>query len=174
MKKGHFVAVAYPPEFVRDEVDGKKVVKDEVLASGLSGYKGRLIPIHGIRVLTLEDGSVVHGCRSCRTEGTRGQIMAHLTAFHSVNPASRRGSNGEVRQLPFPKGAQLSMTVYELIEMAESVGEWEEVLTNMEAENERLRELVAERTAQLKTEQREHQKLQNTLARLVGGKAGGK
>jgi hypothetical protein len=172
MVKGTFVAVEYPPVFERDAVDGKNVVKDVVLESGLSKHLGKFIPIHGIRVLTLDDGTTIHGCRDCVTVGSRGEVMAHRSAFHGVSPPSRRTQvDDEVPMLPYPKGAQLSMTLYELMDLAEHIGDWEEVLAGMEEHNQRLQDKVIEVTQQLKAEEREHNKLKKRLRGLIGSDA---
>lgn len=165
------MAREYPPLFERDKVDGKKVIRDEVLASGLSGHVGRLVPIHGIRVLTLEDESVVHGCRDCEFTGTRGEVKGHRAAEHGIalGGTPKRSTNpGVAGQLPYPSAEVLSMTFYELIELAEHVGEWEEVLGNLSSENEELRGKVAEAVRAQRAAERELETKTRRIKRLLG------
>ena len=161
----------YPPLFERDEVDGKKVITDEVLASGLSGHVGRLVPIHGIRVLTLEDDTVVHGCRDCVFTGTRGEVKAHRAAEHGIalGGTPKRSTDPSVAgQLPYPSAEVLSMTFYELLELAEHVGEWETVLGNLTTENEELRAKAAEATRAQRAAERELDTTKRRIRRLLG------
>ncbi len=163
------MAVVYPPSIKRDTVNGKKVVKDEVCPSNLSKYHGRLIPLHGLRVLTLEDGEQVFGCDDCLDVGTRGEVVAHRNKAHGLTDPHRRspvaGTDPETAtRMPYPQGVHMSMTILGLLELAEHVGDWEGVLTNLEQENARLREQVAEKTRQLRDEQRDHEKLKKKVA----------
>lgn len=140
------MAVSYPPLFEREEVGGVKVVKDEVLASGLSGYHGRLIPMHGTRVLTLEDGTVTYGCRECEFTGSRGDVKAHRGEEHgvAVGGGGRRDNAVPDGRVPNPSSEALSMTVYEVLQLAELSGDWEEVLSKLEARVAELTEDVNE------------------------------
>jgi len=162
----------YPPNFVRDQVDGVKVVKDEVLSSGLSAHMGRLVPLKGYRVLTLENGEQVYGCNDCPDfTGTRGEVKAHRGAEHEValGGSSRRrkdpAADGEVVTLP--PGSD-TMTLRELLELAGHVAHWETVLANLASENEDLRATLAAEKAARRTAERDLDKLQQKLRRLVG------
>lgn len=162
----------YPPNFVRVEVDGVKVVKDEVLSSGLTAHMGRLVPLKGYRVLTLENGEQVYGCNDCPDfTGTRGEVKAHRGAEHEValGGSSRRrkdpGADGEAVTLP--PGAD-TMTLKELLELAGHVSQWEVILANLASENEDLRAAVAAERAGRRTAERELDKFQQKLRRLVG------
>lgn len=170
----------YPPRIKREFVDGKKVVKDEVLRSNLPARPGELPPpMHTTRVLTLEDDSVVYGCGDCEVTGaTRGDIRKHRNVKHGVTSVARRSptrSDTESPTLPAPSGEMLGMTLYELLELSASVAEWEKVFSNQEAENDRLRQALtqkdqdlAERTRELRAEQRDHDRLKARIARLIG------
>jgi hypothetical protein len=167
MAKGPEVSREYPPLFER-----KKVITDEVLESGLSGHVGRLIPIHGIRVLTLEDDSVVHGCRDCEFTGTRGEVKGHRAAEHGIalgGGVPKRSTDPAVAgQLPYPSAEVLSMTFYELMELAQHVGEWEIVLGNQTTEIEELRGKLAEEIRLKRRAERELDTLKRRVKRLLG------
>lgn len=171
----------YPPRVVRDFVDGKKVIKDEVLRSNLPpGPDGMAPPMHTTRVLTLEDDTVIYGCGDCPTTGaTRGEIRKHRNQEHGITSGTRRSpvkvAENESPPLPYPGPEMLGMTLYEILELSDAIGKWETVFGNQEAENDRLRQLVtqkdqelAERTRELRAEQREHEKLKTRIARLLG------
>lgn len=169
----------YPPRIVREFVGGKKVVKDEVLRSNLpAGPDGLPPPMHTTRVLTLEDDTIVYGCGDCETVGeTRGDIRKHRNQEHGLSNGNRRSPARETESppLPYPSGETLGMTLYEILELAASIADWEKVFGNQEAENDRLRRMLtekdqelAERTRELKTEQREHTKLKTRIAKLLG------
>jgi len=161
----------YPPNFVRTDVHGVKVVKDEVLSSGLSVHMGKLVPLKGYRVLTLADGRVVYGCNDCvEFTGTRGEVKAHRGTEHDValGGSSRRRKDavdGDVVTLP--PGAD-SMTVRELFELAGHVAHWETVLANLASENEDLRAAVAAEKSARRAAERELDRFQQKLRRLVG------
>lgn len=175
------MATTYPPRVVRTEVDGKRVIKDEVLRSNLPpGPDGMPPPMHTTRVLTLEDGSVVYGCGDCETTGaTRGDIRKHRNQNHGMTSSTRRSpvnaAASESPPLPYPGAETLGMTLYELLELADSVSKWEQVFGNQDNEIERLRKLLtekdqelAEKTRELRAEQREHEKTKTRIARVLG------
>jgi hypothetical protein len=155
MTKRSEVAVEYPPAFVREKVGDKLVVKDEVYRSPLSDAMGKFIPIHGIRVLTLDDGEVVHGCRDCETTGKVGQIRVHQKAEHGVaepgaEPAKRKGDvpDGTAGQLPYPSAGTLSMTVWEVLDHMQYMSTVEQAMEQLDAESQALHlKLGAERKA---------------------------
>jgi len=65
-------------------INGQTVVSDEVEQSGLS-TEARPVPIHGRRVLTLQDGTKVFACADCpEVVGTRGEVMKHRWDKHSM------------------------------------------------------------------------------------------
>jgi hypothetical protein len=181
MKKGIRVAKVYPPAFIREEVDGKKVIKDEVLPSNLPARAdGARPPMHTVRVLTLEDGSVVYGCRDCEATGeTSGEIRAHRNREHGVAASTRRSpvnpdANGSP-PLPAPTADMLGMTLYEMFELGANISHWNKIFGNQEAEAERLRKLLTEKDGelaelrrQLKTEERDHERTKARIARVLG------
>lgn len=148
------MAVTHLPAFIREEVDGVKVVKDEVYASGLSFTGGRgLIPLNGYRTLTLADDTVVIGCRDCPETGTYGQMRIHRRDVHGVSIGRSKKTAGapaasfeEAEQAGMvAKGfdlppESLSMTLFELLEYAKAVDEWELVFANQEARAKALAE----------------------------------
>lgn len=175
--------VSYPPLFERStvttEVDGRqvtrKVVKDEVYASGLSKHVGHLIPVHGVRVLTLDDGDVVYGCRDCEKAGTLGEVRMHRTAEHGASAGARpRKSAAEAAAagatsgpVTIPQGA-LSMTVHELLDLAGHIDMWESVLAGME---ERLAAVTAdcnEAQRAQRASERELAAMKRKMARAMG------
>lgn len=171
--KGDQVAREYLPVYVREEVGGVKVVKDEVLESGLSAKVGRPIPMHGTRVLTLEDGTVTYGCRECPVTGTRGEVRKHRYAEHGATLTDAAGKPGPIQDSPITgrlqmTGETLSMTVYELLELAVHVGEWETAFGNQEQQVEDLRDKLVTETVARKTAERELAALKRRLQKLVG------
>jgi hypothetical protein len=157
MTKGPIVAVEYPPLFERETVDGVKVVKDTVFESPLSKLHGRLVPIHGIRTLTLEDESTVFGCRDCEfTEDGPGKIRAHRRALHGFSeegttpkPPRREGGAGQIR-MPGPDA--LGLTVYELIDQASMVETYALAQEALDNENQRLHEKIQDLKQEHRTE----------------------
>lgn len=177
------MAVRYPPLFERKEVtvevDGvsvtRKVVSDEVYASGLSKSAGRLIPVHGVRVLTLDDGSVVYGCRDCETVGTLGEVRTHRKAEHgaviggkSRKSAAEAAAGGAVaEQVTIPQDA-MSMTLHELLDLGAHVDMWEQLLTGME---ERLTTVTGERDEALRAQraaERALEAMRKKMAKAMG------
>lgn len=147
------MATEYPPAFVRDEIDGVKVVKDEVLGSGLSFKKGRgFVPIHSTRVLTLENDEVVYGCRDCVFAGTRGQVRQHRRAEHGIDRPKpnqtfeQADAAGDVigRRLPYPSPDALSMTLWELLDRGEKLGDYEDAIAAQDLVIADLREQLME------------------------------
>jgi hypothetical protein len=173
---------SYPPKIPRTEIDGLKVVKDEVLRSNLPPGPDGLPPaMKTTRVLTMEDGSVLYGCGDCKVTGaTRGDIRKHRNQEHGVTAGSRRSparsaSDTDSSPLPYPAVEMLGMTLYELLELSAAVSRWEQVFGHQEAENNRLRQLLtekdielAERTRELRMEQRDHERLKARIAKLLG------
>jgi hypothetical protein len=181
MRKGNRVATVYPPAFVRKEVDGKKVIKDEVMPSNLPPRAdGSRPPMHTIRVLTLEDGSVLYGCRDCETTGdTPGVIRAHRNKRHGVASSTRKSPVNDAPDssppLPIPSADMLGMTMYEMLELGANIARWEKIFGNQEQEVERLRALLTEKDTELaearrllKTEEREHDRTKARIARVLG------
>jgi hypothetical protein len=156
-----FVAAAedFPPLFVREKVDGLKVVSDAVMESPLTAAIGRFIPMRGFRVLTLEDDSTRTACRDCAfiadpelPQTPVGQTRAHRRAEHGVNIGGRAGkprtSAEEAEQaglvphtVTLPAHAA-TMTMHEVFELAEEIDTWAVVLANHQ---EKITELTQER-----------------------------
>lgn len=159
----------YPPLFEREHVHGVKVVRDEVLPSGLSSHVGKVVPLHGTRVLTLADGTTVHGCRDCEFTGTRGEVKVHRGEEHGVAGGGPRARAAEpAGRLPYPSPEVLSMTLYELIELAEHIDSWEDVLTNYQKRDEEKSALLLEARQGRSGAEKELSALRRKLARLVG------
>lgn len=195
MTKGNDVVVQYPPAFEREKVGELAVARDEVYESPLSQVTGRFVPIHGIRVLTLEDGTVTYGCRDCEETGDGpGKIRAHRRAEHhfaeegaTPKPPKRAGGVG---QLTLPGTNAMSRTLYELIDMASEIETYEEAMERLDEENQRLRaqlqdekithrqELSAMRSEHRQsltearsagvTAEKELAKLRNKIKRMIG------
>lgn len=178
------MAKTYPPRIKRTHVDGVEVVKDEVLRSNLPPLDDGLPPpMHTTRVLTLADGTVVYGCGDCETNGgTRGEIRKHRNEKHGMTTSTRRSpvnvADNAAPPLPYPGAEMLGMTLYELLELAGGIAHWEGMFSNQEAENDRLRQALlekdqelAEKTRELRAEQREHEKLKTRIAKLLGMEA---
>lgn len=161
----------YPPNFVRTEVDGIPVVKDEVLSSGLTAHMGKLVPLKGYRVLTLATGEVVYGCNDCPDfTGTRGEVKAHRGAEHEValgGSSRRRKDTPDPDAVTLPPGAD-TMTVKELFELAGSIAHWENVLANLASENEDLRAALAAEKAARRSAERELDRHIQRLKKLIG------
>lgn len=174
------MANAYPPTVVRTEVDGKKVVKDEVLRSNLpAGPDGLPPPMKTTRVLTLEDGTVVYGCADCPTIGaTRGEVRKHRNAEHGMSNPTRRSPTSapeSTPQLPYPGPEMLGMTLLELLELSAAVAHWEHLFATQDGEIERLRKLLtdkdqelSERTRELRAERITHERLKVRISKLIG------
>ncbi len=116
-------------------INGLAVVSDEPVSSGLPVRPGRpAIPIHGIRVLTLEDDSVVYGCRDCDVVDTRGEIQKHRYRKHGAGkpgrkPASQAGDPPVSHDLA-------AMTLGDIIELARDAGCWGDMFAAAEARAE--------------------------------------
>lgn len=117
-----------PPRLVR-LVHGKRVVSDEPMASNLKPKPGHPpVPIHSIRLFTLEDGSTVNGCRDCEETGTVGEIRAHRIRAHGTAKPGRKPATVEL-----PVHIEMtSMTIAELFELVRDAGEWGERLAALE------------------------------------------
>lgn len=157
------MAVEYPPAFARDTVDGVKVVSDLVYESPLSRVRGRFVPIHGIRTLTLEDERVVYGCRDCDFIGVGpGKVRAHRRADHHFaedgTPPKPPKRDGGVGQLRAPGPDALSMTLHELIDQASEVETYALAMESLDEENQELRQ-------KLTTEKIEHREELSVLRR---------
>lgn len=165
------MADEYPPTIRRTKVDGVPVVKDEVLSSGLTAAVGRLVPIRGIRVLTLKNGEVVHGCRDCLFHGSRGEVKSHRIAEHGESSGGNRGG-GRAGDGAGPAVAinpdTLAMSVGELLELAGYVGDWESVLENVQRQRDDALSAVVEKSKELSAERRAHNALKKRLKSLVG------
>lgn len=143
------MAVEYPPAFVREEIDGVKVVKDVVYASPLSKVLGRFVPMHGVRELTLDDESVVYGCRDCPFTGAGpGVVRGHRRADHALaedgadpKPPRMDGGVGQIRK---PGPDALAMTVYEVVDLATHIETLSAAMESLDDENQRLRAQVAD------------------------------
>lgn len=163
----------YPPLIKRDKVGGVAVVKDEVLASGLTEKVGRLVPLKGTRKLTLADGTVTYGCADCLTHGTRGEVGMHRAEEHPPPaPAKKRGpgrpGRGDAKAASY--SAELrDMTFGELLELAVLAADSEAQFARLEARIEELEALLAETTGLLHAEEKAHKLLANRLKKLVEG-----
>jgi regulator of replication initiation timing len=150
MTKGPNVSETYPPAFVRKSVGDLKVVSDVVYASPLS-RPGHMVPIHGIRTLTLSDGSVVYGCRHCDFTGPGpGKVRGHRRveqcggiseAGTAPRPPRREGGAGQVAA---PSPGALDMPLRDLVDLANQLDALYEAQENLDAENRSLREKLTE------------------------------
>lgn len=153
----------YPPRVERKKVGGVAVVADEVLESGLSKGKPGFIPIKGIRVLTLANGEVTHGCRDCLMDGTLGEVRKHRHADHNeAHAGSKRTPAG-----PVISPEALEWTLAELLALAEHVNDWSEVLDNITRQRDDALAGEAEKSKELAAERRAHTALKNKLSKLV-------
>lgn len=148
------MSVTYPPAFEREFVGDVKVVSDVVYASPLS-RPGRIVPIHGIRTLTLSDGEVVYGCRDCDfTDPSPGKIRGHRRVEQcggmaepgtQPRPPKREGAVGQVRA---PSPDALAMTLHDVLDMAVQLDTVHQAQEHLDAENQALRlKLAEEKTA---------------------------
>jgi hypothetical protein len=179
MHKGDFMAKEYPPAFIRAEIGGVKVVSDEVLASYLSYRNGNgLVPIHSIRKLTLADGTTVYGCRFCATEGTLGDVRAHLHSEHGMAHGGRpRKSADEVaadgavpsRRLPYPSAEALGRTLWEILDQTEKYEDYEDVIGAQDEQIKDLQAQLAEANQRRAAAEKELKRLQARLKRMVEG-----
>lgn len=130
-------------------VDGLLVVKDEPLLSPLSARLGRPVPFPTIRFLTLADRSTRHACADCPdVVGTRGEVKKHRIDHHGeATGAARRKAGTLPGGQPVLSPNALSMTLGELIQVANAVDGWEDTHALVEAERDAWREraLAAER-----------------------------
>lgn len=179
---------AWPPAFERKRVGKLKVIQDRVLPSGLSSFKGDLVGIRGIRVLTLEDESERLGCNDCEfvtdddALSPLGDIRKHRNAEHGVSMGgthrrtTTRATAGEAeargetanRRLPMPSANALAYSMWEILEFMTRVDDWEdafaaqaEIIAGFQArlDAETQRANVAERALKSQTAK---------LKRLVG------
>lgn len=153
----------YPPRIERKKVGGVAVVTDEVLPSGLS-KPGVLVPIKGIRKLTLADGTVAHGCRDCLFDGSLGEVRAHRHAAHG-EPHAGSGRARPPAGIP-PDAAE--WTIGELWALAAHVEEWSDVLANTTRQRDEALIALAERTQELAAERRGHNALKKKIGKLLG------
>lgn len=186
MPKGNVVAESGPeswppnPGVSRDMVNGLKVVVDEVLPSGLS-KPGKLVPIKGIRRLTLEDDSVVLGCADClfvAVEDTQtftklGQVRQHRAIKHGTSLGGvQKKTRADVEEVTvsqarLPENVR-AMTIGEAVDLAVHADEWEQVFSTQQ---EKIEALVAERDGlriELRAKEREFTGLQKRMARAMG------
>lgn len=158
----------YPPLFERKEVDGVPVVRDEVLQSGLSARAGRVVPIHGIRVLTLEDKRQVFGCRDCEVTGTRGEVVKHRNAEHDKQVGSKRGAGAAVDPASGLPEDLAGMTLGEVFELAASMSRWGDLYETERARAESLAAELAQAKKDLAAEQKALTAIKGRLKKLVG------
>jgi hypothetical protein len=168
----------YPPRVKRDSVNGRRVVRDEVVASGLSKRFGRLVPLHRLRLLTLDDGSQTFGCRDCVFTGARGDVMGHWRQVHGLPAADAAAKRPDVGTV---EAHELwSMTLRELWDLAKHVEDWETVFAQQNTERDRerqrhvqeqeqLRERLAVEVAARRKAERELTALKKRLTKMVGG-----
>jgi len=175
---GTRTAADYPPLIQRPDIDGVKVVSDVVLESGLSKHVGYFVAITGIRVLTLEDESVVYGCAEDEFAGTLGQVRQHRRAEHGVSLGGRRKTHKSVAEaeaagdldagplvLPAETG---SMTLRDFMRVAGEIDQWAVVLENLE---QRLAEAIEQRDEariEARAATRELATMKRKLARAMG------
>lgn len=166
----------YPPLFERKKVNGTAVVSDEPMPSGLSKL-GAFIPIRRIRLLTLEDDTVVHGCALCPFDGTLGEVRQHLTAKHGMSRGGVRAkSPAEAatddvfadRRLPYPSEVALGRTLWELLDLAEKVDDWEDAFAAQETLIADLRAKTAEANLAKAAAEKELHALQRKVRRALG------
>lgn len=174
----------FPPLFVREKVDGQKVVSDAVMESPLSGHVGRFIPMQGFRILTLEDGTTRTACRDCpfiadpqSAQTPAGQTRAHRRAAHGVNiggPRKTRKSAEEAEQdglVPHPVTLPphaATMNLHEVFELAEEIDTWAVVLANLEAKTIDLAEQRDEAVKTRRRAERELDAMKNKMAKAMG------
>lgn len=161
----------FPPVFKRTDVGGVKVVSDVVYESPLSKSTGTFIPMTGVRVLTLEDGTVVLGCRDCEELGRLGHIRQHRRVAHEES----LGGGRRTRKSDDPAGEQITLTagagaltVREIVDLSVHVDDWAVLLAGAQ---EREQELVEERNnlrGQLRAATRELESLKKKIARAMG------
>jgi hypothetical protein len=172
-------AAAYPPKFERQDIDGVKVLTDEVYESPLSKHVGKFIPVHGVRVLTLEDETIVYGCADCEFAGTLGQVRQHRGSDHGVsmggNPRRRRHKSaadaeaaGDTdEQLVLPRET-LSMTLHDFLQTATLLDQWGSVLEGLEKRVEELVEENAELRVNLRNVTKDRDGIRRKVARAMG------
>jgi hypothetical protein len=166
----------YPPRFERTDIDGVKVVSDVVFVSPLTKYTGRFIAQSGTRVLTMEDGTVVHGCADCVFAGKLGQVRQHRNADHpemsSGVPRRRHktdASAGDEALEPFVVPREtLSMTMRDFFTTAALIDDWGTVLEQLERQVEELTEERSQLRADLRTVTRDRDSIRKKVAKAMG------
>lgn len=121
-----------PPSTPVRRVDGLIVVSDEPLPSPLS-QPGKVVAFQALRLITLEDGSTVIGCRDCEVTGSRGDVQRHRYHDHG---AHRPGPKRRVLQPGGPLGLppeQLTLTLGDLLKLAAERDQWADMVATMEA-----------------------------------------
>ena len=179
--KGFFVDQDFPPRFPRVEVNGKRVVRDVVLASALSKRHGVLIPLHGTRVVTLDDGEVVHACAECEFTGTRGGVSVHRadpgvvcgkTEDRPVEPPLPVPAVPVAGVTPVGVGGVAddarSLTVGEILDLAGHIHQWDALLSRQEEQLAGLRAQVTQEATGRRAAQRELEALKRKMKRLIG------
>lgn len=159
----------YPPLIERTEVDGVRVVKDEVLASGLSSAVGKLVPLKGTRVLTLENGEVTYGCADCLTHGTRGEVSQHRATEHPAS-ARKRGPGRPAAagsKAPAVSPEVMALSLAELLELATLASETEGQFARLEARIAELEGKLVEATTELHAVEKAYATQTNRLKKLV-------
>lgn len=167
------VARRWPAKYVRDEVDGVKVVRDRVLLSGLTGHMRRPIPHHSVRVLTLEDGTETHGCRDCVLTGSLGDVKAHRIKDHGDrSPGRRQAPVRDEQPALIPLGgvspAALQMPLAELLEMVAVAEESEVAFSVILGERDEYRERAMAAETELKAVRKKLARMQASLGALLG------
>lgn len=169
----------YPPKFVREDIDGVKVVSDVVYESGLSKHVGKFIPVTGIRVLTLEDDVELKGCADCEFAGTLGQVRVHRKAEHGVSMGgARRGvtyksvedadAAGDVdRPLVLPADTA-SMTMRDFFTTAALIDDWGTVLEQLEQQVADLTEERNQLRVDLRAVTRDRDSMRRRMAKAMG------
>ncbi len=187
----------FPPKIRREDVDGVKVIDDVPMEAPLTKYTGGFVPVKGIRILTLDDGTTRHACTDCvyvapaeredQKQTPLGRIRAHRIEKHGVRSGgNRRGRKpAEAPEAPDPTGTvalprdTLSMSLLEIMNLAAHIDQWGTVLTGLEEQNERLvgelqDALARARTAERKVAdlekaaEREKAAMQKRIAKAMG------
>lgn len=126
-------------------VDGVRVVSDEPMLSPLTQSNGWRVPFRWIRVLTLEDGTVVNGCSLCDFVGDRGEIQRHRRREHAehISHAKRDKTAARKAAENIDQAPQLhmdavlaSLTLGELFDLAAHSVHWGDLLATAEQQLE--------------------------------------
>lgn len=153
------LAKQHPPRVKRTRVNGKKVIKDEPVLSGLSARHNKTIIFEKQRILTLDDGSQVFGCNVCEFTGTRGELNTHIQNDHPSGRPPAKATKGKAAADPLALIPEElgGMTLLEVFQLAMHANTWGDLLANAEAQ-------VAERDAALAAERAAHAATRRQLA----------